>query len=354
MRNSAQRLAMAGKHEAQLRCWVGAPATPPKIVLRSHVCLLAHDGLSNSQIARELKTSRPTVLLWRKRFTRFGVAGLEHEPPRKPSRRRLAPALIKKVMAATLHTKPPAATRWSTRTLARHLGVSHMTVARIWDAQGLQPNRPGARTWRRNRQFREKLIDIVGHYVNPPEQVLVLCVYEKAQNQTGTENLLLRHDHVRYRTSELFAKLEALQGMVMGGCFERLRHEEFLTFLRWIDRETPQDRQLHLVIGNHRTRLHPKVESWLNNRHARFQLHFPLKQLTWLSWVKRWFAKNTRKRIRRGSFQNMNDLIKAIQDFSPHNDQNPKPFIWRSKSQSRLKGQPGEPLRFRKENGSSP
>ena len=311
MWDSAQPLTVTPEQKVQLECWIRAPATPQKIVLRSRICLLAHQGLGNRQIARQLNTSRPTVLLWRERFAQSGVAGLEHEPSRQRSSQRLEDALIKKIVDTTLQTTPKAATHWSTRSLARHLGVSHMTVARVWDSHGLQPHRVRTFKLSRDKQFVEKLTDIVGLYMNPPEKALVLCVDEKSQIQAldrtqpglplkpgrcGT----MTHDYVRHGTTTLFAALNVLQGTVIGGCFERHRHEEFLKFLRQIDRQTPPERELHLVVDNYATHKHPKVRNWLK-RHRRFHFHFTPTSASWLNLVERWFGEITQKRIRRAA-----------------------------------------------------
>jgi len=329
---------MTAAQKQQLESWVRAPSTPQKIVLRSRICLLAQQGMGNCQIARRLHTSRPTVLLWRERFAQSGVVGLEHEPPRQPSTQRLDETLVKKIVDTTLQTPPPAATHWSTRTLAKHLGVSHMTVARVWDRHGLQPHRVRTFNLSRDKQFVEKLTDVVGLYLNPPEQALVLCVDEKSQIQALDRTqpglplksgrcATVTHDYVRHGTTTLFAALDVLQGTVIGGCFDRHRHEEFLKFLRQIDRATPPDRQLHLVVDNYATHKHPQVKNWLK-RHRRFHLHFTPTSSSWLNLVERWFGEITRKRIRRGSFKSVGELIEAIQDFIRHNNQNPKPFVW--------------------------
>jgi transposase len=338
MWESAQPLVMAAEQKAQLAAWVRAPATPQKIVLRSRICLLAHAGHGNRQIARQLQTSRPTVLLWRERFAQDGVAGLEHEPPRKASSQRLEAKVIKQIVDTTLQTPPPDATHWSTRTLGQHLGVSHMTVARVWDSHGLQPHRVRTFKLSRDKQFVEKLTDIVGLYLNPPDKALVLCVDEKSQIQAldrtqpglplkpgrcGT----MTHDYVRHGTTTLFAALDILEGTVIGGCFERHRHEAFLRFLRQLDRETPPQRQLHLVVDNYATHKHPKVQTWLK-RPRRFHLHFTPTSSSWLNLVERWFGEITRKRIRRGSFKSVKELIEAIQDYIRHSNQNPKAFVW--------------------------
>jgi len=338
MWDSAQPLAMAPEQKTHLEAWVKAPSTPQKIVLRSRICLLAHQGIGNRQIARQLNTSRPTVLLWRERFAQSGVAGLEHEPPRQASSQRLDDDLIKKIVDTTLQTTPPDATHWSTRTLGHHLGVSHMTVARVWDRHGLQPHRVRAFKLSRDKQFVEKLTDIVGLYMNPPDKALVLCVDEKSQIQALDRTQLglplrsgkcatLTHDYIRHGTTTLFAALDMLQGTVIGGCFDRHRHEEFLKFLRHIDQETPPDRQLHLVVDNYATHKHPAVKNWIR-RHPRFHLHFTPTSSSWLNLVERWFGEITRKRIRRGSFKSVPELISAIQDFIRLNNQNPQPFVW--------------------------
>lgn len=338
MWESAQSLAMAPEQKTQLEAWIHAPLTPQKVVLRSRICLLAHEGIGNRQIARQLNTSRPTVLLWRERFAASGVAGLEHEPPRKPSAQRLDEELIKKIVDTTLQTTPADATHWSTRSLGRHLGVSHMTVARVWDSHGLQPHRVRNFKLSRDKQFVEKLTDIVGLYMNPPDKALVLCVDEKSQIQALDRTQLglplrpgkcatMTHDYIRHGTTTLFAALDVLQGTIIGGCFDRHRHEEFLKFLRQIDRETLPDRQLHLVVDNYATHKHPAVKNWLK-RHPRFRLHFTPTSSSWLNLVERWFGEITRKRIRRASFKSVRELILAIQDYIRCNNQNPKPFVW--------------------------
>ena len=252
---------MTFEQKSQLENWVRAPSTPQKIVLRARICLLAQGGLPNRRIAQALKTTRPTVLLWRKHFLKAGVAGLEHEPPRKISAQRTEEDQIKAIVNATLHTKPKDATHWSCRTLAERFGVSHMTVARIWDSHGLQPHRVRNFKLSRDKQFVEKLTDVVGLYLNPPDKALVLCVDEKSQIQAldrtqpglpmkkgrcGT----MTHDYVRHGTTTLFAALNVLDGSVIGSCFERHRHEEFLKFLRQVDRDTPEGMDLHLIVDN--------------------------------------------------------------------------------------------------------
>lgn len=329
---------MNGEQMRQLEAWVRAPATPQKVVLRSRICLLAHEGQANRQIARELRTSRPTVILWRKRFVAGGPAGLEHEPPRQSASRGLAAAQIKRIVDTTLQSTPRDATHWSTRTLAQHLGLSHMTVARVWDRHGLQPHRVRTFKLSRDKQFVEKLTDVVGLYLNPPDKALVLCVDEKSQIQAldrtqpglplkrgscGT----MTHDYVRHGTTTLFAALNVLEGTVIGECFRRHRHEEFLKFLRHLDRQTAWGLDLHLIVDNYATHKHPKVKRWIE-KHPRFHLHFIPTSSSWLNLVERWFAEITRKRIRRGCFHSVADLIEAIEAYIIHNNTAPKPFVW--------------------------
>jgi transposase len=334
----ANGLSLTEEQKNQLENWVRAPSTPQKIVLRARICLLAHAGLSNRRIGRELNTSRPTVILWRSHFVKSGVAGLEHEPPRKISSRRTDADQIKAIVEATLQTKPEDATHWSCRTLAKKFGVSHMTVARIWDSHGLQPHRVRNFKLSRDKQFVEKLADVVGLYLNPPDKALVLCVDEKSQIQAldrtqpglpmkkgrcGT----MTHDYVRHGTTTLFAALNVLDGTVIGSCFDRHRHEEFLRFLRQVDQGTPEGMDLHLIVDNYSTHKHPKVRQWIE-RHKRFHLHFIPTSSSWLNLVERWFGEITRKRIRRGAFKSVKELIEAIQNYVKVNNQNPKPFVW--------------------------
>jgi len=324
-----------------LEAWIDAPSTPQKIVLRSRICLLAAEGKPNQVIARELKTSRPTVLLWRKRFEAKGSAGIAEDAPHGRSSRRTTDELVKRIVETTLHTTPTDATHWSTRTLARKLKVSHMTVARVWEAHGLQPHRVRTFKLSRDKQFVEKLNDVIGLYLNPPDKALVLCVDEKSQVQAldrtqpglpmkkgrcGT----LTHDYKRNGTTCLFAALNVLDGTVIGSCYPRHRHEEFLKFLRQINRETPARQELHLILDNYGTHNHEVVRSWLAE-HPRFHLHFTPTSSSWLNLVERWFGEITRKRIRRGSFKSVLELIQTIEDYIRVNNKNPKPFVWTKK-----------------------
>jgi transposase len=283
----------------------------------------------------------PTVLLWRKRFAEQGPPGLAEDAPHGRSSRRTQDKVTKAIVEATLHTTPPDATHWSTRTMATKFGVSNATICRIWDAHGLRPHRVETFKLSKDKRFVEKLTDVVGLYLNPPNKALVLCVDEKSQVQAldrtqpglpmkkgrcGT----MTHDYKRNGTTCLFAALNVLEGTVIGSCYPRHRNEEFLRFLRQIDRETPAGLELHLVLDNYGTHNHENVPQWLE-KHPRFHLHFTPTSSSWLNLVERWFGEITRKRIRRGVFKSVPELIQAIQEFIRINNQNPKPFVWTKK-----------------------
>jgi transposase len=334
-------LSMSAEQHTTLEAWVEAKTTAQRIVLRSRICLLAAAGQSNNAIAGQLGVTRPTVLLWRKRFAEQGPVGLAEDAPHGRSNRRTKDKVIKAMVEATLHTTPPDATHWSTRTMAAKFGVSNATVCRIWDAHGLQPHRVETFKLSRDKRFVEKLTDVVGLYLNPPNKALILCVDEKSQVQAldrtqpglpmkkgrcGT----MTHDYKRNGTTCLFAALNVLEGTVIGSCYPRHRNEEFLKFLRQIDRETPAGLDLHLVLDNYGTHNHEHVHQWLE-KHPRFHLHFTPTSSSWLNVVERWFGEITRKRIRRGVFKSVPELIEAIQEFIRINNQHPKPFVWTKK-----------------------
>ncbi|MFA4837270.1 MAG: IS630 family transposase [Dehalococcoidia bacterium] len=334
-------LPMTMEQRKTLETWVKAKTTPQRVVLRSRICLMAADGTSNNSISKSLTTSRPTVILWRRRFAEYGSAGIAKDAPHGPSFRRIDPQTVKLIVERTLHTQPLGATHWSTRTLAKEVGVSHVTVARVWEAHGLQPHRIKTFKVSKDKRFVEKLTDVVGLYLNPPDKALVLCVDEKSQIQAldrtqpglpmkkgrcGT----MTHDYKRNGTTCLFAALNVLEGTVIGTCYPRHRHQEFLKFLRQIDRETPRKMELHLILDNYGTHSHPDVKQWLT-KHPRFHLHFTPTSSSWLNLVERWFGELTRKRIRRGVFRSVPELIAAIEEFLQINNQQPKSFTWTKK-----------------------
>ena len=317
---------------------VRARTTPQRVSLRARIVLAAAAGQAQLTIAQALAVSRPTVALWRQRFAAGGVAALRHDAPGRGRPRRLSQARVDALVQATTQTKPPGATHWSTRTMAAQFGVSNATVARIWQAHGLQPHRVKTFKLSRDPHFAEKLRDVVGLYLHPPEKALVLSVDEKAQMQAldrtqpglplkkgrcGT----LTHDYKRHGTTTLFAALNVLEGKVLGACYPRHRNGEFRQFLAVIDRHTPPELDLHLIVDNYGTHKHPAVRRWLQ-RHPRFHLHFTPTSASWLNQVERWFRELTTKRIRRGVFKSVPDLIAAVEEYLQVHNENPRPFVW--------------------------
>lgn len=324
-----------------LQTWIAARNTPQKVAFRARIVLMAATGVANRRIAGELKTSRPTVILWRNRFLVGGPTALTEDEPGRGRRPRLSNQKVKQIVEATLHAKPEAATHWSSRTMAEAQGVSQSTICRIWDAHGLQPHRTRTFKISNDKRFVEKLTDVVGLYLNPPDKALVLCVDEKSQIQAldRTQPTLpmkkgrcgtFTHDYKRNGTTTLFAALNLLEGTVIGECMARHRHQEFLRFLRRIDRETPAGLDLHLVIDNYSTHTHKRVKAWLA-KHRRFHLHPIPTSSSWLNLVERWFRDLTQKRIRRGSFTSVGELVRAIQEYLESNNRQPKPFVWTAK-----------------------
>jgi transposase len=337
MWNVPDALTVTEEQRRTLLAWVAARNTPQKIVFRARIVLLAAEGKANRRIAHELRTSRPTVILWRQRFAEGGAAALTEDAAGRGRKTILSAAKIQQIVEATLHTQPRAATHWSVRTMAKVQGVSPATVQRIWDAHGLQPHRTENFKLSRDKQFLEKLTDVVGLYLSPPDKALVLCVDEKSQIQALNRSQpslpmkrgrcgTLTHDYKRNGTTTLFAALNVLDGTVIGECMARHRHQEFLKFLRRLEREFPSQ-ELHLIVDNYGTHKQPDVKRWLTH-HRRFHLHFTPTSSSWLNLVERWFRDLTEKRIRRGSFYSVDELIAAIQEYVAENNRQPKPFVW--------------------------
>lgn len=338
MASAAVDIVVSEEQRTLLERWVAAQKTPQSVALRARIVLLAAAGQSNCQIARALRVSRPTVIMWRARFAAEGPPALTETKPgrgRKPS---ISAAKVRAIVQATTQSRPPGQTHWSCRTMAKAQGVSPATVQRIWDAHGLKPHRVRTFKLSNDPRFSEKLTDVVGLYLNPPEKAIVLCVDEKSQIQAldRTQPSLpvkrgragtLSHDYTRNGTTTLFAALELLEGRVVGQCLPRHRHQEFLKFLRHLDREFPGERDLHLIVDNYRTHKHANVNAWLA-KHPRFQLHFIPTSSSWLNLVERWFRELTDKAIRRGVFHSVRDLIEAIQTYLDAHNDDPKPFVW--------------------------
>jgi transposase len=307
-------------------------------VQRAKALLMAGEGLATTRVAYEIGVSPATVSRWRGRFERDGLtASVKVQPGRgrKPS---IPPEKVQEIVHATLHEKPPGETHWSCRSMARAHGVSHTTVQKIWAARGLKPHRVETFKLSRDPRFEEKLADVVGLYLNPPERAIVLSMDEKSQIQAldRTQPSLpmkpgragtMTHDYKRNGTTTLFAALDVLSGSVIGQCLPRHRHGEFLTFLRTIDRTVPKRLQVHLILDNYATHKHPNVKAWLA-KHPRFHLHFTPTSSSWLNMVEGFFAQLTNKALRRGAFASVPDLIAAIDAYLTANNTNPTPFTW--------------------------
>lgn len=313
-------------------------STPRGVLLRLHIIESAAEGVPNRAIARRLSTSLPTVLLWRKRYEAEGLAGLLEDKPRSGRPKQITADQESAIVEATLKTTPRDATQWSVRTMAEAQKVSPSTVYRVWTKHKLQPHRVESFKFSNDPDFVLKVRDIVGLYLNPPDKALVLSVDEKSQIQAldRTQPILpLRpglperqtHDYQRHGTTTLFAALNVLQGTVIAECHSRHRHQEFLRFLDRIDQSVDAALDIHMVLDNYGTHKHPEVKKWLAAR-PRYHLHFTPTSSSWLNQIERWFAEITRKRIRRGTFRSVRDLVRAIQDYVRHYNRNPQPFHW--------------------------
>jgi len=334
----AENITLSPEERSTLITWATGRSLPFRLVQRSQIIRMAADGILNQDIAHRLKISRPTVQLWRQRFLSLRLPGLEKDAPRPGRVPRITHRKVTAVVQATLHTTPANATHWSTRTMAKAQGLSEATIRRIWRQHNLKPHLIQTFKLSRDKHFVEKLNDVVGLYLNPPDKALVLSVDEKSQIQAldRTQPLLpLRpgiparqtHDYKRNGTTTLFAALSMLDGKVIGDCMPRHRHQEFIRFLQIVNVKTPPDLDLHLIVDNYGTHKHPRVLSWLK-RHPRFHLHFIPTSSSWLNMVERWFREITDKRIRRGSFESVPSLVGAIENYIEAHNQNPKVFIW--------------------------
>jgi transposase len=346
MPESNRALALSADQLEQLEQWLAAHGTPQQVALRCRIVLAAARGGSDLSIAAGLDVNRHTVTLWRKRFAEQGLECLWQIAAGRGRKPIFGTEQIKAVVNATLQTKPKGMTHWSCRLMAKRQGMSKSTISNIWRSHNIKPHRVKTFKLSRDPKFVEKLTDVIGLYLNPPEHALVLCVDEKSQIQAldrtqpglplkkgrcGT----MTHDYKRNGTTTLFAALELLEGKVIGQCYQRHRHQEFLRFLRHLDREFPATRSLHLVIDNYGTHSHPAVKAWLT-RHPRFVVHFVPTSCSWLNLIERWLRELTSKRIRRDSFPSVPDLIAAIAEFLEAWNENPKPFVWHATVESIL------------------
>ena len=331
----ADRLEVRGKDKATLRRWVRSTAIPAGLARRARIVLLAGDGVPNAEIARRVAVSRPTVIGWRERYLEGGIAALEDRP--RPGRAKQVDEA--QIVVATLD-KPPeklGVTHWSSRLLGRELGLGHATVARVWNKWDLQPWRVETFKFSTDPELEAKVRDVVGLYLHPPENAVVLSCDEKSQVQAldRTQPTLpmgvghpeaQTHDYVRHGTTTLFAALDVATGQVTGTCFERHRHQEFLKFLTQVAKAYPRVR-LHVVCDNYATHKHPKVKAWLE-RNPRITLHFTPTSASWLNMVEIFFGIITRQAIRRGTFDSVRDLMAKIRQFIDGWNERCEPFTW--------------------------
>jgi len=326
------------KEQKELKKLINGKNTPQKVVLRAKIVLSSQLGQSKASIAKTLKTSRPTIDLWLKRFSEQGVTGLLKDATRPGRKPQITAEKEKQIVESTLHTIPQGATHWSTRTLAEHHEVSKMAIQRIWKKYNLKPHLIKRFKISKDKHFIEKVIEVVGLYLNPPQKALVFCVDEKSQIQAldRTQPSLpmkkgrlgtMTHDYKRNGTSTLFAALNMYDGSVIGKCYEKHTHKEFLKFLRTIDKQVEKELEVHIIADNYGTHKTDGVKSWLA-AHQRFHFHFTPTSASWINMVERFFSKITEKMIRRSSFGSVKALESAIVNFIAVHNENPKVYTW--------------------------
>jgi transposase len=316
--------------------------TPVRLAERAAIVLYAADGLEDKQIAALLGVTRQTAGRWRQRYAKAGLAGIEKDLPRPGRKQRIDEKTRTAVVNKTLREKPQGQTHWSRSTMAKATGLSDSTIGRIWKQHGIKPHLVETFKHSKDPAFVEKLQDIVGLYLHPPEHAIVLSCDEKSQIQAldrtqpglplkpgrcGT----MTHDYKRNGTTSLFAAMNIADGTIIGECLPRHRHQEWLRFLRLIKAQVPPDKQVHLICDNYATHKHPRVKAW-EKRHPRFHFHFTPTGASWLNMIERFFRDLSEKAIRRGSFFNVDDLIGAIQEYINQHNDDPKPFIWTAKA----------------------
>jgi len=346
MPRSIPAVTLSDDQQKQAEQWLGAFGTPQQVVLRLRIVLAVAGGQSEVAVAAENGVNRKTVRLWRERFVTNGLDGLWEIAPGRGRKPTYSSERIKEVIDATLQSKPKGSTHWSCRTLAAAQGISKSTVNNIWRGHNIKPHLTKTFKLSRDPKFLEKMTDVIGLYLNPPDKAIVLCVDEKSQIQAldrtqpglplkkgrcGT----MTHDYKRNGATTLFAALDLLHGKVIGDCYKRHRHQEFLRFMRRIDGEFPGKTPLHLIMDNYGTHKTPEVKLWLE-KHPRFVIHFVPTSSSWLNLIERWFGELTSKRIRRGSFLDVNDLVVAIHEFLDAWNQAPQPFVWTATVESIL------------------
>ena len=328
---------LGAEQREQLQAWSRRAKTAQALAMRSRIVLLAADGLSNTEIALRQGCSLPTAGKWRQRFVDHGLDGLLDEP-RPGTPRKLSDRQVELVLTRTLESQPEAATHWSTREMAKATGLSQSTISRIWRAFSLAPHRCETFKLSRDPLFIDKVRDIVGLYLNPPDRALVLCVDEKSQIQALDRTAPLlpmrpgqierrTHDYTRHGTTSLFAALDTKTGKIIGQNQQRHRSGEFRNFLDTIEKNVPKELDVHLILDNYGTHKTKLIRDWLAKR-PRFHVHFTPTSASWLNLVERWFALLTERQLRRGVHRSTRELKAAIDDFIQRHNRDPKPFIW--------------------------
>lgn len=342
----APKITVTDEERKILERWARGRSAPVRLMQRAKIVLMAAEGHDNKDIAAALGASRQLVGRWRNRHAAKGIAGIEKDAPGRGRKATVRDSLATKIIEMTTQAKPPNATHWSTRTLAKALGTNRSMVQRVWNSNNLKPHLHRTFKVSNDPHFIEKVVDVVGLYLDPPEHALVLCCDEKSQIQAldrtqpglplkkgrcGT----MTHDYKRNGTTTLFAALELAEGKLIGTCMPRHRHQEWIKFLKLIDSQTPADMDLHLIVDNYNTHKHPKVKAWLK-RHPRFHVHFIPTSSSWLNMVERWFREITDKRIRRGVFRSVRELIDAIMAYIDQHNEDPETFTWTAKAETIL------------------
>ncbi len=338
MSRSSTAFLLTAEDQEQLGQWLAALNTPQQVALRCRIVQASGQGESETAIAAILQVNRKTVRLWKERFSKSGLKSLWEIAPGRGRKPVFTAFQVQSVIDATLQTKPEGSTHWSCRTMAAAQKMSKSTVSNLWRSHNLKPHRSKTFKLSRDPKFLEKLTDVVGLYLSPPDKAIVLCVDEKSQIQALNRTQpglpmkkgrcgTMTHDYKRNGTTTLFAALHLLEGKVIGDFHSRHRHQEFLQFLRRLNREFPGQTPLHMVMDNYGTHSTPEVKRWLK-AHPRFVLHFVPTSCSWLNLIERWFAELTNKNIRRGSFYSVAELVASIQGFLVTWNEKPRPYLW--------------------------
>lgn len=340
-----ESLKLSAEERQQLNAIVKSRSLPHALVVRAQVILMASDGLSNTAIAEKLALSRPSVGLWRRRYLDRGLEGL-HDELRPGRPRSISDEKVALVVRQTLHTKPAEGTHWTVRSMERKSNLSRSTVQRIWHAFGFQPHRQRHFQLSTDPFFVEKVRDIVGLYLNPPDHAMVLCVDEKSQIQAldRTQPMLplglgyvegVTHTYKRHGTATLFAALDIATGRVITACKRRHRHQEYLDFLKRVDAHVPSHLDIHLIVDNYSTHKHARVKRWVA-LHPRYHVHYTPTYASWLNQVEIWFNLITQQAIRRGTFRSVKELIAKIEQYVQHYNKFSHPFAWTATADSIL------------------